>query len=66
MSENHQSTPTNNNLPQPDSQNQEQELDDASLNEVSGGTNKGAATVGSSIINKMHELKKAIIGNLPR
>ena len=53
MSENHQPKDRDKDLEQPVTEGQDQKLDDASLKEVAGGASA-------------HEMKKALIGNLPR
>lgn len=66
MSENHQPKSKDNESKQPLTQDQDQELDDASLDEITGGTNNGPVQPQSKIMAKTHEMKKSIIGNFPR
>ncbi len=67
MSDNIKPENTDRNLELPVAAGHDQELDEASLDEVTGGgTNERVIQTTSKIMANSHEMKKAIIGNLPR
>ncbi len=67
MSDNIKPENTGRNLKLPVAAGPDQELDEASLDEVTGGgTNERVNEMMSKIMANSHEMKKALIGNLPR